>query len=58
MATFAMCVYCGCNEDGTAIYKCEECKKTFCDTCAEGGFFSSRCPSCDVSGYSLGKISR
>lgn len=46
-ATFSTCMYCACNEDGVAVYKCYECREIYCGICAEHGFFGTKCPACD-----------
>jgi hypothetical protein len=58
MPSFAMCTNCGCNEEYTNVYKCEECSRTYCSVCSNSGIFSERCPACDIGGQRLGEITK
>jgi hypothetical protein len=58
MPSFAMCTYCGCNENYIAVFKCDGCSRTYCDVCSNSGFFSQKCPNCDQSGNKLGEITQ
>lgn len=45
MGRYLMCANCGNVEAGTSYYKCKQCGKFFCSSCATG-FRSIGCPHC------------
>jgi len=50
MARYAQCPNCGNKEDGNAVYRCNECRKLFCHSCARGmlkWLGNPSCPFCD-----------
>jgi len=59
MGYYARCPNCGNTQQGTTIYRCEQCRSLFCDSCGTPGLSdqlldflmmmspSAKCPFCD-----------
>jgi hypothetical protein len=50
MARYAQCPNCGNTADGDPVYRCNECRKLFCRSCARGllkWVDIPGCPFCD-----------
>jgi|ERR1039458_40545 hypothetical protein len=63
MSTHAHCPNCGCSDDGTKIYQCNDCGKVFCRACSgyglpEGTIIipGATCPRCKGLAGNIGKI--
>jgi predicted RNA-binding Zn-ribbon protein involved in translation (DUF1610 family) len=51
MARYAQCPNCGNTGDGDAVYRCNDCRRIFCHSCARGVIMkwlgNPKCPFCD-----------
>ena len=64
MSNHAQCPNCACTDDGTNIYKCDDCGRVFCYECKGtslheyiGNVFGATCPGCDELAGKIGEVS-
>jgi hypothetical protein len=62
MARYAQCPNCANRSDGDAVYRCDNCRKLFCHSCARGMLKWAnmpQCPFCDGGNTErVGKIGK
>lgn len=55
MKELEKCPSCGNRKDGSRVYECLQCRKSFCQKCGYSTF-GDVCPECDKAGRTIGKV--